>query len=735
MPAKRAGGWTHRLGVGLWPAVLLALLGGTTGPAPHDGRVAVPAPRVAGSQSMSYTAPTRTGPISLVLRRDGSHLVLFDGDVPVASGYADRTSEVLIGGPDHHDTSLTVDYAFGPIRVPIGYHPGALGPETDNALTIRAGGVATESHAITGPHAGVITLDGAPIVYSNLTPITDTVPSPTLIFTALASAGTINVNTGPIVGGVQTDQINDGGTGKFELINFGNKTSVTVIGDGTTTTLFTSNIPVIASGLSTLTLVGGASGSTFDLQAIPSGLTVNVVGPDASTVNVGLGGSVAAIQGPVFISNSSGNNTVVVDDSSDPAGKTTTIVNGTMTSTGMSGSISCDAYTSSLMVLGGSGSDTFKVTPGTTPLSIDGGNPTTLPGDVLTVNTSATTSPSVSVTSMGTGSSVQGQFTFANAPSVSFKNIETLGPALDTAHFSMAATLNWPVSQPVILANTGTPPFEFAVSFGALAPGIKFDATSGALTGTPVSDGDFTATVTVTDSNGASVTATVSLTVNPPLQIAPSSLPAGTSGTPYSQTVTVTGGTKPYSTFDVTNFSGGTTGWTPSEITKNSAAGTAGISGTPTGAGTASFTVNVTDSAGAILSANYTLLVNPILQMAPLDLPPAFQGQGYSQTITVTGGTTPYTVLNVTNFNGGTTGLTPSEFTTDSAAGTVSISGTPAGGGTASFTVNVTDSAGATLSTNYTLDVAPPIPVLSTAGLFALTGLLALAGALVLRRR
>ena len=48
------------------------------------------------------------------------------------------------------------------------------------------------------------------------------------------------------------------------------------------------------------------------------------------------------------------------------------------------------------------------------------------------------------------------------------------------------------------------------------------------------------------------------------------------------------------------------------------------LSGTPTAAGTASFTVNVTDTAGATLSKNYTLTVNPSLSSIA---PPALAGR------------------------------------------------------------------------------------------------------------
>src|SRR5204862_194170 len=105
--------------------------------------------------------------------------------------------------------------------------------------------------------------------------------------------------------------------------------------------------------------------------------------------------------------------------------------------------------------------------------------------------------------------------------------------------------------------------------------------------------------------------------------LAPGSLPAGTVGTPYSQTITVTGGTPgspPYSALTVTNFSSGGTGLS---VTPNAAAGTVAISGTPSGAGTASFTANVTDAAGVTVSAALSVVVtqrkvNQTISFGPL---------------------------------------------------------------------------------------------------------------------
>ena len=114
--------------------------------------------------------------------------------------------------------------------------------------------------------------------------------------------------------------------------------------------------------------------------------------------------------------------------------------------------------------------------------------------------------------------------------------------------------------------------------------------------------------------NGAAPDATTTaatLTVNAALGIVPTTLPAGVVNTLYHQTITVSGGTTPYTTFTVSGFNAGGTGLTSSEITVNASAGTIVVNGTPTAAGSASFTVNVIDTVGATLSQSYAITVQP----------------------------------------------------------------------------------------------------------------------------
>ena len=89
----------------------------------------------------------------------------------------------------------------------------------------------------------------------------------------------------------------------------------------------------------------------------------------------------------------------------------------------------------------------------------------------------------------------------------------------------------------------------------------------------------------------------------------------------------MTGGTTPYTTFNVSDFVAGGTGLTAAALTADATAGTVMLSGTPTAAGTATFTVNVTDTAGATLTQPYTLTVNAALTIGPATLTGATAGR------------------------------------------------------------------------------------------------------------
>ncbi|MEI6236526.1 MAG: putative Ig domain-containing protein, partial [Planctomycetota bacterium] len=265
------------------------------------------------------------------------------------------------------------------------------------------------------------------------------------------------------------------------------------------------------------------------------------------------------------------------------------------------------------------------------------------------------------------------------------------------------------------IGGTGNKTLTYAV---ALPSGLSISPASGTVGGNSVtisgaspSAGTVTFNITATDSIGAFTTTSFTVTIN--LKYSPLTLVKATAGTATFQQVTVSGQTGALN-FTGPTLSAGTTGLNPAtDLTVNAGMGIITLSGTPTAAGTATFSLVVTDAgSGMSLNVPYSLTVNPALMIAPTNLASATVGTATNQVITVSNGTTPYTALTVTSFTPNATGLTQgSNITTNLGAGTVTLSGTPSGMGMATFNVNVTDTAGATTMKSYTLAVNPSLVI------------------------
>ena len=261
-----------------------------------------------------------------------------------------------------------------------------------------------------------------------------------------------------------------------------------------------------------------------------------------------------------------------------------------------------------------------------------------------------------------------------------------------------------------ITASGGTGTLALVVSdIQDAIPGLTVPASgtgSLVISGTPTAAGTETFTVTATDSVGATTTTSYSVTVNAALSLAPATLPADTVGVAYDQTITASGGTGTLA-LTVSNIQGAIPGLTvPTSGTTSLV-----FNGTPTAAGTETFTVTATDSLGATTTTNYSITVNAAPSLSPATLPADTIGVAYDQTITASGGTGTLT-LAVSNIQDAIPGLTvPS-----SGTGSLVIGGTPTAAGTETFTVTATDSLGATTTTNYSITVNAA-PTLSPATL------------------
>ncbi|MES2313257.1 MAG: autotransporter domain-containing protein [Pseudomonadota bacterium] len=250
-------------------------------------------------------------------------------------------------------------------------------------------------------------------------------------------------------------------------------------------------------------------------------------------------------------------------------------------------------------------------------------------------------------------------------------------------------------------------PYTYIISQGNLPVGLS-DNSTGLISGTPTESGTFTFTETATDSNSVAGSQVITLTITGgAISVAPSSgsLPNATVYQAYSQTLTASGGTAPYTFSQVS-------GTAPPTGMSIGSGGT--ISGTATALGTTSFSVKAQDSAGVSTQVNYTVqVVVPTITLSPTSLPSAMQNAAYTaQTITASGGSGPYTFAI-------SSGALPSGMTLSSSG---TLSGTPSVSGSFPFTVQATDTHAFTGSANYTLTVnaltAPGAPtgVSATAG-------------------
>ena len=243
-------------------------------------------------------------------------------------------------------------------------------------------------------------------------------------------------------------------------------------------------------------------------------------------------------------------------------------------------------YAASLSASGGSGSRTWSLTGGQLPpglaLSADGRLSGT-PQSGGTFGFRAT----VSVGS----SSASADFTLTVAPALTVASATTL-PLLEVRRpFSTKLA-------DVVSVTGGTPPYRYAPVSG-FPFGIGLDSAAMTLFGSPRRSGTLTLTVRVTDANGATRDAPITLDVLDPLRLDIGKLPAPRVAKRYRAVLRTTGGTGV--AWRVAS------GSLPTGLKLDATTGA--ISGTPRRSGVYRFAVSARDALGAAVSTRIRLTV------------------------------------------------------------------------------------------------------------------------------
>jgi hypothetical protein len=439
------------------------------------------------------------------------------------------------------------------------------------------------------------------------------------------------------------------------------------------TTVTLANWTVNQPGYSqTLTTTGGTGTVTFtETGTFPPGLTLSTAGV--------ISGMPTATGSYTF--------TVTATDSVGASGSRsyTVVINPVVTITTPSSATWTAglAFSQAVNAVGGTGAKTFSTPAANLPPGI-----TLAAGGSLTGTPTTAGSYSFTITATdAVGATGTQNYTMVVNPPVAVNTTSLPNWTVNAANYSVTFS-----------ASGGTGTLNFSAS-GTPPTGLTL-TTTGVLSGTPTAAGSYTFSITATDSLGASAGRTHTVTINPAVSISPGSLPASTVNVAYNQTIAAAGGTSTLA-LAVSNINGAI----PGLNVPTSGSGNLVIGGTPTAAGTETFTVTATDGVGATASQDYSVVVNSTVAITTTSLPNWTANlSGYSQTINAVGGTGTITF----SLSAGTL---PSGLTLSTAG---ILSGTPTTAGSFTFTVTATDSVGGSAGQGYTVIINPVVTVTTT---------------------
>lgn len=261
-----------------------------------------------------------------------------------------------------------------------------------------------------------------------------------------------------------------------------------------------------ASSPAALDVVGGTVADVVNFEETAIGLSSSYTGGGAAdTISIGKAGSVQNVHGPITVSNLSVSSSVTVDDSADTTGQVATLSNvagGTQIS-GLAPATITASNQAPLTVNGGTGANTFNVTPSPSAhFLLNGGSQVST---LLSMNLSGVSAPALS----GTPSAglVTGRWTFANAAAVDFSGFGELDPTgvliADVSGVTGPAGTSFGFPVTLLAPDPNAVSVPYATADGTAHSPADYTATSGTLVFPANSTTPLTVSVTIAGSSSS----------------------------------------------------------------------------------------------------------------------------------------------------------------------------------------------------------------------------------------